>query len=285
MLKKMIAIFVVCLGLLALMPNGSSENGVLQYHWNNSRCTPGALIQNETDFALIISTDICYISNISKEQHRLIISIGTFDAEFSEIINMTMEFSIHNIQVAGNISVHTITGGQSNKLVTWNTNWTHGNRNIGVAYVNPGCDYDTTPLDTQYIDVGAQVYTFDITEYLNTSNQHGLIFIADSGTNISIQGFSSSYPMWYIRYSAGSGQSTNLYEDVWNLKGYAGASPKLASTILSEITNCTALSWKNATSGYWYTYWPGIGFTEDEHLNYGDGLFILVDADTTWDHV
>lgn len=81
------------------------------------------------------------------------------------------------------------------------------------------------------------------------------------------------------------GQDTDLYEDVWNLEGYSNLTSKLASAIYSDITHCEALSWKNDTSGWWYTYWPGIGFIEDELINFGDGLFILVDADTTWDHV
>ena len=79
--------------------------------------------------------------------------------------------------------------------------------------------------------------------------------------------------------------STTLYANKYNPVVYAGVTASDASTIYSAITNCTAIMGKNITTGYWYTYWPGIGLIENFDIIFGDGLFILVSKASSWNHV
>ena len=204
-------------------------------------------------------------------------------------------FSLHG--GGYNISVYSINTSKdwNPGQVTWNTQ-----KIVNSVYTNwsiPGGDYNHTKIDTALVNHGTSWFYWDITQYYfdcvnneSTDNYHGFIFISDNidstlrgGTFVA--GTSSDrdrYPKMIYNYTYSAGITT-LAKDVWNLKGFSGEH-KLASTIYSEITNCSAISWKNATSGYWYTYWPSLGLTEDEYLEFGDGLFILTDQDTTWDH-
>lgn len=74
----------------------------------------------------------------------------------------------------------------------------------------------------------------------------------------------------------------DLKDNYWNLKSYTNSINTYSPAIFSEIPNCTALSGKHDTSGYWYTYWPSLGLIENWTIKPGDGLFILTDDDGTW---
>ena len=74
----------------------------------------------------------------------------------------------------------------------------------------------------------------------------------------------------------------SLYKDVWNFNGYPNSTTKTSAQMYALIPNCTAICGKNMTSGYWYTYWPALGMTEAWNIVYGDGLYILVEINVTW---
>ena len=275
----------MCLGLLALVPNVESGDSGITKICHEGYATPDVVIGNTSDTGTIPYNLLINICNTSIEQNRYLIAIGCYDLDTNEISKMTFNITPQTVHTAGNISIHALYHPWGGRFVPWQSNWTiAGTSPISKSWNSPGGDYVQTPYDTKYIDTGGITYTFNITPYLSrdVENQIGLILIAEYGCNISFVGGSSR--AWYIFYISGSGTSTNLVKDVWNLKGFNNATSKLASTIYSEITNCKALSWKNATSGYYYTYWPEYGMLEDEYLSFGDGLFILTSQNTTWDH-
>lgn len=290
-LKKILAIIIVCLGLLALVPNvESGESGILESTYNTQSVSE-VLIDNTSDSNIIpLAPSARELKNVTSNQTRYIVNFPNFIYNTDEITKWEFYLYVDSVASAGNVSMHEVlaTVGQ---MLAWQTNWT--SYKTGLDWNSAGADLNQTPIDTVYINTTGNS-TFNITTYLDSpSTTMGLIFIAEFGCNISIKGLTVtgapsipnvSNSHWKIYYKAGSGQSTVLIKDIWNLEGYVGASPKLASTIYSEISNCTGLSWKNATSDYWYTYWPEYGILEDEYLNFGDGLFILVDTNTTWDH-
>jgi len=78
--------------------------------------------------------------------------------------------------------------------------------------------------------------------------------------------------------------STDIIPDIWVPLVYSSPNLQNVSDVHYKITFCVAVTGKNATTGYWYTYWPDVGLLEDEYLSFGDGLFILVSQNTTWDH-
>ena len=296
MKTKMLVIFVVCLGLLALMPSVS----------NASTITVQSRGQNQGQFNTIssASTDAVF-PNILQVQSDGIggYTRGLFYMDFIfDVGNVTsVRIALRTFQLhegGSNISVYSIndTKDWNPGQVTWDTQII--DTGMYTNWTVPGGDYEHTKIDTVLVDNGASWYYWDITQYYfnsvaneSTTTYYGFIFVSDNtdGTlrGASFVGGSSGdrdrYPKMVYNYTYSAGDS-NIYKDVWNLKGYAGSSPKLASTIYSDITNCTAISWKNATTGYWYTYYPSLGLTEDAYLEFGDGLFILTSEDTTWDH-
>ena len=201
-----------------------------------------------------------------------------------------------------NVSIHAVNDNWVQDNVTWitrigltNETGEYNNR----TWVNTGGDYNSTIIDTVYFDQDETWYEFDITtiyrDWVNNGTKNfGLIFVSyDSATSSSTGiygpnaagGHLAKRPRLNLTYIGfNEGKSTTIIKDIWNLEGYANATTKNASTLYSEITNCTALSGKNATTGYWYTYWPEYGIVEDFDVEFGDGLFILTSADTTWDH-
>lgn len=77
---------------------------------------------------------------------------------------------------------------------------------------------------------------------------------------------------------------TTIEGEKWQPAAYTNTVNRSVTGIYTEVTNCTALSSKNHTSGYWYTYMPGVGLEETWDLAFGDGIFVLASSDTSWDH-
>ena len=296
MKKQILAIFVILLlgiGYLGTIPQGvdSESSGRIVVRFRNWASLE-VLIDNTSDTAQSpLGSTAFRIKNVSTQQTRYIIHFGSLDLNSSEIykVEFTLFAPAQSVPNAGNISVHALSYQKGAWLNVTETNWT--NAKTSQVWNNEGGDYNSTPLDTIYIDdaeVGGSGtgFHFNITTYAlkpEQLNQVGLIFIAEDDCDIYFEG-TYAYSNLKIYYTGGSGETTPIYQDVWNLEGFANSTSKLASTIYSEIDNCTALSWKNDVSGYWYTYWPSLGLVEDAYLEFGDGLFILTDQDTTWDH-
>lgn len=284
MMKKILAILaVLCLGIVAMSGiNAENNSGLLSYYSNNSQ--PWVVITNISDSSEMLWTGaLAHICNTSIEHSRLIIGLPNYQFNHTEITNITVKIKAQSIVKAGNVSVHYLKHPQSGFYVPHLTNWTF------TGYINdwntPGGDFEQTPLDTLSISQVNQWYYYNITAIkdLVIDSIHGIILVPEFNTNISLYGFGATGAVFEMHYSTGSGKITALEANIWNLEGYSGALPRKASAIFAEIPSCKAIVYKNST-GYYYTYAPTWALLEDYEISYGDGLFILTTADTTWDH-
>lgn len=278
-MKKILAIIIVCLGLLALVPNvecDETESGTIMQKYTRYT-NPMVIIDNTSDTGDMIISATDEICNLTATQKRLIIDIGAWNISTPEVTNITLHIQVTTLN-AGNISIYRLDGNNGHYMILSQANWT--SYKSGSSWTSPGADYNATALDTQYVDSNTEVI-FNITSYFKLTQgiQKGLIAISDTDSQFQLSG----WVFYEFHYISGSGKSTDLKKDIWNLKGYIGASAKNASTIYSEISNCKAISGKNST-GYWYTYAPTWGIIENWDLVFGDGLFIVTTANTTWDH-
>lgn len=287
-MKKILAIVVIALMGLMIIPSVGSENITFTYSHYYDYDT---YIVEDYPNSNFEGQNALGIRNETGKNQSAILYFPDVKGDFQ---NLSIKLFLRGQRTPtfdpANVTLYRLIGNFTPSNATWNDKYAN------VPWTNPGGDYNTTEIDTNYITSTSFLwYSFDVTSFywdVYNSTYINLGFLlkinpTDTSNYTAFNFYSSnstSAPYLNITYADGSGQYTNLYEDKWNLEGYSGGSPKLASTIYSEISNCTALVWKNDTSGYYYTYWPGIGFTEDEYINYGDGVFILVDADTTWDH-
>lgn len=284
-MKKILAILaVLCLGLMIMPTVHGANEGLISMEWENYEWRGIAVqISNNSVKGYNPYFGNVYIANETDAQHRWILNFPSFEVNRNEVVNFTFKVNPVAMTEPGNISAHALVHPQAGSLYHDQANWTLAK--TGTAWNSPGGDYDQTPLDTKYIDQAGVYYSYDLTNYLDLSqgDQIGIIFIGDFESNITFQAI-HTLMKWQLTIAGGLGQSTDIEKDQWNLEGFSNVTAKLASVIYSEIANCKALVYKNATSGYYYTYAPTWGSLEDYNINYGDGLFILTTANTTWDH-
>lgn len=196
-----------------------------------------------------------------------------------------------------NVSIYEV----DDHWIEMGANWT--NRTDNFPWQTEGGNNKSGKIDSiEFINgTEGRWIQFNITKayknWMNNGTENlGLILMKDEYHEygpVSSWFYSSEYtddtelrPRLNITYSSDSfihsGEST-IKADKWNLKGYSGEA-KNASTLFSEITNCTAIVGKNITTGYYYTYMPSVGLEEDWDIQFGDGLFIMTSTDETWNH-
>ena len=99
------------------------------------------------------------------------------------------------------------------------------------------------------------------------------------------QGYADGYNQGYnegVANATSANVTTNITADKWTWLGYLNESSKISSILYSEIINCTYLVMQNTTTGYYYTYGPGI--EESFTITFGSAVCILLLTDESWDH-
>lgn len=277
----MTIVIILCLGLMIIPNAEEAEGGYLQ--WDHaSKDSPECIIINNSDTNIHpLSASGSYLRNVTEVKNRYLVSIGNFSYNPEKYTLVEFALYVEAVTVAGNVSVYRM---KHDQFMSCEANWTNSRNGQGWGTPDiPGGGYWATALDTINISTTGFTY-FNITDYtIHAGDEKGLIFIAESGTNITVKGMNFNSFVRFYHEDANEGSATTITKDIWNLEGFVNLSSKKASAIYSEISNCKAIVYKNST-GYYYTYAPTWGLLEDYDISFGDGLFILTTADTTWDH-
>lgn len=196
----------------------------------------------------------------------------------------------------GNVGIYRVNRSWNVGIATWNV---RGDPYPQSSWYVEGGDYEPTLLDNISYTQDDLTYkwrefnvTTSIQSFVNGSKaNYGFILREVVELNWNCMYFksdinsdpSSHRPKLVVNYTTPTlSHNITIYKNYWNFKGYPNTTTTSPSTLINEIQDGKAISGKNITTGYWYTYWPSIGLTESWDINFGDGLFILGSANTTW---
>lgn len=296
-MKKIIAIAILLILCILTIPNTTTSDNMI-VNMDNSECWDAYIVEDIPN----LNTDntnltVAYVDIGTLETRSVIQLKDNYLSNDTEIGSAFLELHASTVDIAGqlsvNMSIYELFDNWNETEVTWN------NRTSYDVWAVAGGHYNSTSVT--FLEISSTGWhQFDITtvyrNWVNNGTKNlGLIFVLNGSlpSTVTIVFDSSEHtdtalrPRLNLTYTPSSTPPTppptaNISSNTWSWIGYLNETSKTGATLYSEITNCTYLVMQNTTTGYYYTYGPGI--TESFTVEYGSAVCVLTSTDTTWDH-
>ena len=225
---------------------------------------------------------------------RTLMYFKDIEADFNNVtITLNLKIAINGPTYdQGNLSVYRLTNNYTKHGSNWN------NKSLNTAWLTPGGDYNSTPLDTKLVTSQTQAFfSFDVTNFYwdvsnGTYDNLGFLLMIDLNevSNNTVIEIASSwsgnskinYPYIDVEYQQPTPPTTSITADKWTWLGFVNETGKTLATLYSEISNCQYVCAQNTTTGVYYTY--GAGITDDFTVTYGMAVAVLCSSSSSWDH-